>query len=258
MRTLICLLGAAMASIAVHAAPYDHIHLTATDAQRAVNWYVKHFGGEAGRFNRSGDGAAYPIDRVFYGDIAVIFFEREPSAGSVGSGVDHIGFSLTDVEETVARIVADGGTQLGDFIEFSGMQIAFVEDPWGTKIELIDDPDLRGIHHLHLSSPEPDATLRWYADNFGGSRDQFAAVLPGLNYGDIWLLVARTQDAPAPTQGRSIDHLGWRYSDLSAAAETLEASGVVFTIEPRDYRGIRIAFVEGPDGVRIELVQPAQ
>ena len=33
---------------------------------------------------------------------------------------------------------------------------------------------------------------------------------------------------------------------------------VEFTIEPRPFRGIRISFVEGPDGVRIELVEPAE
>ena len=240
------------------AAPYDHVHLTAPDALEAVNWYVKHFGGEAGRFARASDGAVYPIDRVFYDDIALIFFEREPTGGSVGTGVDHIGFSLRNVEEVVTNIIQDGGTQLGDFIEFSGMKIAFVEDPWGTKIELINDADLRGMHHLHLASADPERTLAWYAENFGGESDSFAGVLPGLNYGNIWLLVARADAAPAPTQGRSLDHLGWKYGDLTAAAETLKASGVEFTVEPRPFRGIRISFVEGPDGVRIELVEPAE
>ncbi|MAM47373.1 MAG: hypothetical protein CMP90_00210 [Gammaproteobacteria bacterium] len=240
------------------AAPYDHIHLTAPDALEAVNWYVKHFGGEAGRFDRASDGAVYPIDRVFYEDIALIFFEREPTGGSVGTGVDHIGFSMGNVEEVVSDIIQDGGTQLGDFIEFSGMKIAFVEDPWGTKIELINDADLRGMHHLHLSSVDPERTLAWYAENFGGESDSFAGVLPGLDYGNIWLLVARADAAPTPTQGRSLDHLGWKYEDLTSAAETLKASGVEFTVEPRPFRGIRISFVEGPDGVRIELVEPAE
>ena len=240
------------------AAPYDHIHLTAPNALEAVNWYVKHFGGEAGRFDRAGDGTVYPVDRVLYDDITLIFFEREPTGGSVGTGVDHIGFSMNNVEEVVSNLTEDGGTQLGDFIEFSGMQIAFVEDPWGTKIELINDADLRGIHHLHLSSPDPEGTLRWYGENFGGESDSFAGVLPGLNYGNIWLLVARTNELPAPTEGRSLDHLGWKYEDLTAAAETLKANGVEFTIEPRPFRGIRISFVEGPDGVRIELVEPSE
>jgi len=256
-KHFLLLIFAVMFVVKSFAAPYDHVHLTAPHALEAVNWYVKHFGGEAGRFDRAGDGTVYPIDRVFYDDIALIFFEREPTGGSVGTGVDHIGFSLRNEEEVVTNIIQDGGTQLGDFIEFSGMKIAFVEDPWGTKIELINDADLRGMHHLHLASADPERTLAWYAENFGGESDSFAGVLPGLNYGNIWLLVARADAAPAPTQGRSLDHLGWKYGDLTAAAETLKASGVEFTVEPRPFRGIRISFVEGPDGVRIELVEPA-
>ena len=78
---------------------------------------------------------------------------------------------------------------------------------------------------------------------------------PGLNYGDIWLLVAQARGDIAPTEGSSFDHLGWNFEDLDAGAETLKANGVVFSMDPRDYRGIRISFAEGPDGVRIEVVQ---
>ena len=77
---------------------------------------------------------------MFYNDLSLLFFEREPTGASVGSGVDHIGFSMANVEEITANMLADGGEQIGEFVEFSGMKIAFVADPWGTKTELIDDP----------------------------------------------------------------------------------------------------------------------
>ena len=237
------------------AAPYDHIHLAATSSQEAVNWYVKHFGGEAARFLRSTN-TDYPIDRVMYGDIAVIFFERDPGEGSVGSGVDHFGFSMSNVDEVIAGAVADGGKQLGDLVEFAGMQIGFIEDPWGTKIEIIDDPDLRGMHHLHLSSPDPESTLAWYAQNFGGELEQWKGALPSLNYGDIWLMVSQANGEVAATQGRSFDHLGWKFADLTAAESELKSNGVEFTMDPREFRTIRIAFAQGPDDVRIELVEP--
>ena len=80
------------------AVPYDHIHLTASNAKEAVDWYVKHFGGIAGAFNRGdADRVEYPINRVFYNELSVIFFEREPTGGSVGTGVDHIGLSLIHI-----------------------------------------------------------------------------------------------------------------------------------------------------------------
>lgn len=252
-NSLPILLLASLVSLTAKAEPYGHIHLIAPDAQAAVQWYAKHFGGAFSSV--PGDGP--PINTVNFGEIPVIFFEREPSGGSVGSGVDHIGFSLINPAEVIAAVVADGGKQLGDLREFRGMQLGFVEDPWGTKIEIIDDPDLRGLHHIHLSSPNPEGTLAWYEKNFGGTTDRFADTLSGLRYGELWLLVAQAQGEVAPTQGRSLDHLGWNtVGSLDDFANTLKSNGVEFTLEPMDFRNqFRIAFVLGPDGVLIELVE---
>ena len=239
------------------AVPYDHLHLTATNAEEAVNWYSKHFGGTPGSFNRGdSDVVQYPIDRVFYNELSLIFFEREPTGGSVGSGVDHIGFSMANVEEVTANVLADGGEQIGEFVEFSGMKIAFVVDPWGTKIELIDDPEARGLHHIHLSSPQPRETLIWYQSIFGGEIVQWKGVLPAINYSDVWLMVAQASESVAPTQGRAIDHLGWASANLDDFGGDLRLNDVEFSMEPLSFRGIRISFVEGPDGVRIEIVEP--
>ncbi len=237
------------------ATPYDHIHLAADNAFEAAQWYAKHFGGTPTRFRDSSD-TSLPIDRVKMGDIYVIFYERDPGEGSVGSGVDHIGFSLPNLAEVFGAAVADGGTALGELRAFNGMALGFIEDPWGTKIELIDDAELRGAHHIHLSTPDPAATLAWYQDTFKGESAQFGGALPGVHFGNIWVLAAQVQGEIAPTIGRSMDHLGWSFPDLDAAAVEMKAKGVVFSAEPRDFRGIRISFVEGPDGVRIEVVQP--
>jgi len=230
------------------AADYGHIHLTAPDTDAAARWYAKHFDGEIG--------PGETTNRATFGNILVVFYGREPTAGSVGSGVDHIGFSMPNVAEKMAVIVADGGTSLGDLIDFGGMTIGFVEDPWGTKIELIDDPELRGTHHIHLSTPNPEATLSWYANAVGGEISKFKGQLDGLFYGDIWLLAAKATAPVAATEGRSIDHLGWNFSNLDEAAVALKHQGVHFSMEPRDYQSLRIAFIDAPDGVRVELVQP--
>jgi hypothetical protein len=43
---------------------------------------------------------------------------------------------------------------------------------------------------------------------------------------------------------------------LDDLGDVFSSNGVEFTMEPRPFRGIRISFVEGPDGVRIEVVEP--
>jgi len=255
LKTIVTLLTLlSLSSIAI--ADYGHLHLAAPEPSAAAQWYAKHFGGTVAGFGgETGEGIA--VDRVMYGAIPVIFQKRENSPGSVGSGVDHIGFSMTAVADKLTALVDDGAKKIGEIRSVGGMTIAFVEDPWGTKIELIDDADLRGLHHIHLSGSDPVATLTWYAEILGGKREKFKGLLDGINYDNkLWLLVSKAQNEPAETQGRSIDHLGYNFSNLDEAAGALKLNDVKFTLEPRDYRGIRIAFIEGPDGVRIELVQP--
>jgi hypothetical protein len=89
---------------------------------------------------------------------------------------------------------------------------------------------------------------------FGGDRTKLKGHADALKYGDVWIL-AEKGDA-TPSEGHAIDHIGWRTTtDLSAKAAELKAKGVKFTAEPRPVRDIHVSFVEGPAGVKIELLQ---
>ena len=50
---------------------------------------------------------------------------------------------------------------------------AMAEDPWGTKLVLVQDPDAPGMHHVELRVPDPEASLRWYVRAFGGDRTKY-------------------------------------------------------------------------------------
>ena len=163
----------------------------------------------------------------------------------------------------MASFEAAGVTVTEPMREIDGLfKLAFVEDPWGTKIEVVEDHEWLGFHHLHLRSPNPDETLAWYENIFGGERDSLKGRIGGLRYGSLWFLVSRHQGELAPTEGRAFDHLGWQFSDLRVAAEEIKRKGVEFTLEPRPFTNplgedMLISFVTGPDGVRIEIVQPS-
>ncbi len=234
-------------------ADYHHMHLVATNAQEGADWYMQHMGCED--FGRAG---ACQI-----GNVQLLFFERDPQGGSVGSAVDHIGVSFRDLGAKMADWKTAGVTVLEDIREIDGLfKLAFLEDPWGTKIEVVEDHEDLGFHHIHLRSPDPEATLAWYQNIFGGEADQMKGRLNGVRYGRVWLLVGRQAEGGLqPTQGRAIDHLGWGFADLDAAAAQIRSKGVEFQMEPRPYTNplgqeMKISFVEGPDGVRIEIVQP--
>jgi len=74
----------------------------------------------------------------------------------------------------------------------------------------------------------------------------------------MWVLVQKG-DA-TPSEGHAIDHIGWRAADLNAKIAELKTKAVKVTTEPRaltlaDKTQISFAYVEGPAGSKIELVQ---
>ena len=71
----------------------------------------------------------------------------------------------------VEKLRAAGVKIVNPVTEVPGLwKQAVVEDPWGTKLMLVEDPDALGIHHVELRVPNPDATLQWYVHAFGGDR----------------------------------------------------------------------------------------
>jgi lactoylglutathione lyase len=245
--TVLLVTALLFAAPALAGAPYHHMHMTATDPAAAAAWYHEHMGGELVRDDQA----------VLYDDVLVIWFKKDAGfEGSDGSSVDHIGFSFEDLGAKMASYEAAGVKILSEPIDVRGMfKFAFVEDPWGAKIEVMEDHDTLGFHHIHLKGPEPEKIFDWYESSFGGERTPYKGMLPALLYEDVWLLVQGSSEEMAGTRGRVIDHLGWGYTDLEAAAEELKAKGVKFTMEVRPFRNFKIAFVEGPGGVSIELVE---
>ena len=248
-KTLLLVSLAGFPAVAA-AADYDHIHLVATSAAEAKEWYVTHMGyTDYGR-----------PDACAAGNTVIIFFEREPTGPSAGSGVDHIGFSFSDLAAKMVSFEAAGVKILEPMREIDGLfKLAFVEDPWGTKIEVVEDTEWLGFHHLHLRSQIPRAALDWYENIFGGERDSLKGRIAGLRYGTVWLLISQHEGELAPTEDRAFDHLGWKFPDLRAAAAEIRGKGVDFDIEPHLFTTplgevMLRAFVTGPDGVRIQLM----
>ena len=127
--------------------------------------------------------------------------------------MDHIGFSFPDLEAKMAGWRAAGVNVLEGIREVEGLfKLSFVEDPWGTKIEVVEDHQWLGFHHIHLRSDDPAKTLAWYEDLFGGVPDKMKGRLTGgtatgrgLRYNDgLWLLVGQQRDEGTRSDGRSI------------------------------------------------------
>ena len=136
-------------------------------------------------------------------------------------------------------------------------KLGFIEDPWGVKIEVVQDPETLGFHHVHLRAPDPAVALAWYKDRFGGETAKLKGRIDGLKYGDVWVLAAKG-DA-TPSVGHAIDHVGWRVADLDQTLAALKARDIKVLQGPTALTlatgVVHYSFVEDPAGTKIEIVQ---
>jgi lactoylglutathione lyase len=114
--------------------------------------------------------------------------------------------------------------------------------------------------HIHLRSPDPEATATWLQDILGGEIIRNAGRIDvKLGGASVFIAPVKPGDgvaaAPAtPYQG--LDHFGLTVKDIDAVAAELKAKGVTFTTEPTTIRpGVRICFIRGPQGISIELLE---
>lgn len=251
-----CALGAFAASATAQTFPYDHIHLNVPDPAAASSWYEKFFGAR-----RLPEGP----DRMMFGSTRLMFLRKADAKPSSGSAIDFIGFSFPDLDAKMKEFQAAGIKIVTPPREVPGLfKIAFVEDPWGTRIEVVQDPDLLGLHHVHLRGPDPDEVYSWLLAKFGGQRTKLKGRIDALKYSapgfsDMWIVVQKG-DAE-PSEGHAIDHIGWRSTGpLTKTIDSLRSQGVTILTEPRPLTlpngpAINFAYVAGPAGAKIEMVE---
>jgi catechol 2,3-dioxygenase-like lactoylglutathione lyase family enzyme len=282
---VLSLLAVAPPALAQSTEPFDHLHLAVPDVERARDWYIQHMGGNVGETPETVAWGKWPGDHPL--PVQLLFElspEAKPSAGSV---FDHIGFSFANLPAKVDALRAAGVRIVSPVTDVAGLgKVAIVEDPWGTKLELLEDPDAPGIHHVELRVPDPDAALRFYARAFGGDRTKFKGVIDAVRYRDlgVFYLFAVRDEQAAPAAGRTIDHISFGPIELERVITALKAEGAAFTSNPNprfnpacrfltaddeqgglgvrrlycaqpDQLAHRSVYLEGPGGMRIELLQ---
>ena len=134
---------------------------------------------------------------------------RAPEARSIISGS-----RLPDIDAKFKELEANGVKVVTPVRDLPGIfKIGFVEDPWGTRIEIVQDPELLGLHHIHMRGPDTEAVFTWLLAKFGGQRTPLKGKLDAIKYSapgfsDMWILVQRGETTPS--EGHAIDHIGWR------------------------------------------------
>jgi len=113
-----------------------HIHFYANDVDAMKKWYVDTFGaipGKRGKFEAA--------------DLPGVNLSFTPSTATLaptkGRAVDHIGFEIHDLQVFTKKLEANGVKFEIPYREIPALKIAlaFISDPWGTRIELTEGLD---------------------------------------------------------------------------------------------------------------------
>ena len=118
--------------------------------------------------------------------------------------------------------------------------------------------------HVHLVSQNPHEAASWYVQKLGGevtrSLDLRGAPQIYVSLGGFIVIIRgqRTAETANDKPGLQwgVNHFGVRIDgDFDAYCKTLKDRGVAFSMEPTDFNmSTRIAFIQAPDGVSIELL----
>src|SRR5947208_5455262 len=123
---------------------YSHHHLNTTNMDAQKKFFVDTLGGKLVKFGQNNQ------EIIEFPNVLIFFRPMQaPSGGSVGTTVNHIGFSVPDLKPLVARVKANGykmitaesvaaTIKVTDDIAANSptTNIAFVLGPEDTKVEL--------------------------------------------------------------------------------------------------------------------------
>jgi catechol 2,3-dioxygenase-like lactoylglutathione lyase family enzyme len=118
--------------------------------------------------------------------------------------------------------------------------------------------------HVHLVSKDPKSTADWYEEKLGGrvvnSSEVRGAPSIVVSFKGATIIIRGRRPGEQVKEKNGIewgtDHFGFRVEgDFDGFCGDLKKNGVKFTVDPMDFGPTaRIAFIEAPDGVSIELV----
>ncbi len=121
--------------------------------------------------------------------------------------------------------------------------------------------------HIHLRSPDPMKSAQFYHKMFGAriieTPQPSGPNRIDLDINGLTIFLAGALPQGQETQGLrdahyGPDHFGLGVVSLEKAVAELKTRGADFTVEPRTLpTGVKIAYLRGPDGVRVELLERA-
>jgi catechol 2,3-dioxygenase-like lactoylglutathione lyase family enzyme len=248
---------------------YGHHHLNTTNMEAQKKFYVDTLGGKLVKLENQQEIIEFPNVLMFFRPM------QAPTGGTIGTTVNHIGFSAPDLRPLVAKIKANGfkmittesvaaNVKVTDDIAAASptTNIAYALGPEDTKVEFVEVKGQTApiqLHHVHFFGQQNAEMQAWYAKTFG-AKPRPANPAQAFVIDDLPGVALNFSPSPTPTvgtTGRALDHIGFEVKNLEAFTKKLEADGIKLD---RPYTkvpalGIAIAFIKDPWGTNIEMTE---
>jgi catechol 2,3-dioxygenase-like lactoylglutathione lyase family enzyme len=230
---------------------FGHLHVHGTSSEVHRKFWLDVLGGTVGKVGA--------MDVALYRD-GLIEWEsptwagKPPAGGTMGTVVDHVAFSVTNLRATLDRAKAAGFPIVSE----KGPS-AFVMGPDDFKVELIEQKDQNvpiAMHHIHWAVPQPRDVEAWYVKMLAAKPGKRGATVESAIPG-AGLTFAPSQTPVIGTKGRVLDHIGFEVQNLEAFTKELEAMGVkierIVKTKMANVGDITIAYITDPFGTYIEF-----
>ncbi len=209
------------------------------------------------------------------GDSVLISSDTWPGVGGV------LGLTSAQIADARASSVEPKG----------GAGFAYMAGPDGALVEYAGNHPAERFNHVHLYQDDPYCAQLWYQKHLNApampgresptpiteanckvprgadrtwpalERDgMFRTPRAAVTFGDVALTwyPRQSDQRPASTRGRLVDHIGLGVANLDAWIEKLERERVTFLEPPYALGETRAVMIEGPSREALELVEVVQ
>jgi catechol 2,3-dioxygenase-like lactoylglutathione lyase family enzyme len=199
--------------------------------------------------------------------------EQKPTGGNRGTTVNHLGFTVPNLQQTLDKIKANGYKVVtkeegpsnlevvGDIGHYPGRPIglAYVLGPDDLKLEIVESKDQKVpiiANHVHFFGQQNEEMQAWYVKVFGAKPGAPGGLFPSAALPGLGMAFSQSTTPVVGTQGRVVDHIGFEIKNLPEFLKKLEAMG----IKPVNVRqvpeiNVSIGFITDPWGTYIELTE---
>jgi catechol 2,3-dioxygenase-like lactoylglutathione lyase family enzyme len=112
------------------------------------------------------------------------------------------------------------------------------------------------LNHVHLKTTNPQQTAKFYVDTLGATMvSEIGTRGYRLNLHGLTLNVTTLVEDQTRQQAYGMEHFALDTDDLDGTVTKLKANGAKVLEEMVSSTGRRICFLEGPDGVQLEIIE---